>query len=641
MSSYQKYPSTYVKTHDGELLAGYDAIISRIRQEYESSEKSDFLIAIDTYPGVCDDEVLEALKGLSCSRLFNMRTVFRGEEELAEQLKYHLTDDRVFGRMFFGDLEDLMDPGRLARIREDVKTAEGLCIVYGFGAFLVASPVQGHAGLPTGTCEDRAGGETEDSTGLPAGAAGAVVDRAGGETEDSAGLPIGATGTVVDNTIRRPDLCLYLDMARWEIQLRYRRGMPNYNCTNFDEDILRKFKRGYFIEWRVADKHKMRWFDQVDYFIDSNCAGQPKMVPGPAVRDALRGLTGRPFRTVPYFDPGVWGGQWMKEVCGLDKSKPNYAWSFDGVPEENSLLLDFGNGIFELPAMDLVLAYPRQLLGEKVYSRFGAEFPIRFDFLDTIGGQNLSLQVHPVTDYIRRQFGMAYTQDESYYILDAAEEASVYLGLRQDADPGQMFAELERANRGECLFDAEKYVNRFPARKHDHFLIPAGTCHGAGSGTMVLEISATPYIFTFKLWDWGRLGLDGKPRPVHLEHGRQVLRADRKYEWVKKNLVNAVHIVNDNDDYTEEHTGLHELEFIETRRYTIRGKADLDTESSVNMLNLVEGSAAVIESPAGGFEPYTVHYAETFILPAKAGPFTIRPANKDETIIVIRAYVRT
>ena len=600
MSSYQKYPSTYVKTHDGELLAGYDAIISWIRQEYESSEKSDFLIAIDTYPGVCDDEVLEALKGLSCSRLFNMRTVFRGEEELAEQLKYHLTDDRVFGRMFFGDLEDLMDPGRLAKMREDVKTAEGLCIVYGFGAFLAAPPAQGHAGLP-----------------------------------------IGATGAVETINIRCPDLCLYLDMARWEIQLRYRRGMPNYNCTNFDEDILRKFKRGYFIEWRVADKHKMRWFDQVDYFIDTNCAGQPKMVPGPAVRDALRGLTERPFRTVPYFDPGVWGGQWMKEVCGLDKSKPNYAWSFDGVPEENSLLLDFGSGIFELPAMDLVLAYPRQLLGEKVYSRFGAEFPIRFDFLDTIGGQNLSLQVHPVTDYIRRQFGMAYTQDESYYILDAAEEASVYLGLRQDADPGQMFAELERANRGECLFDAEKYVNRFPARKHDHFLIPAGTCHGAGSGTMVLEISATPYIFTFKLWDWGRLGLDGKPRPVHLEHGRQVLRADRKYEWVKKNLVNAVHIVNDNDDYTEEHTGLHELEFIETRRYTIRGKADLDTEGSVNMLNLVEGSAAVIESPAGGFEPYTVHYAETFILPAKAGPFTIRPANKDETIIVIRAYVRT
>lgn len=629
MSSYQKYPSTYVKTHDGVLLAGYDAIIGRIRQEYDSSRKKDFLIAIDTYPGVCDEEVFEALKGLPFSSFFDMRTVFRSEEELAEQLKYHLTDDRVFGRMFFGELEDLMDPGRLAEMRKEVQTAEGLCVVYGFGAFLAVPPADSRA--EESAREAKTARESAENAGSSAGAARAAEGSAEGNEVSAR----------ESDSLRHPDLCLYLDMARWEIQLRYRNGMPNYNCTNFGEDILRKFKRGYFIEWRVADKHKMRWFDQVDYFIDTNRAGQPKMVPGQAIRDALRELTECPFRTVPYFDPGVWGGQWMKEVCGLDKSKPNYAWSFDGVPEENSLLLDFGSGIFELPAMDLVLTYPRQLLGEKVYSRFGAEFPIRFDFLDTIGGQNLSLQVHPVTDYIRRQFGMAYTQDESYYILDATEDASVYLGLTQDADPGQMFAELERANRGECLFDAEKYVNRFPAKKHDHFLIPAGTCHGAGSGTMVLEISATPYIFTFKLWDWGRLGLDGKPRPVHLEHGRQVLRTDRKYEWVKKNLINAVRLVRENEDYTEEHTGLHELEFIETRRYTIRGQADLDTEGSVNMLNLVEGSAAVIESPAGRFEPYTVHYAETFILPAKAGSFTIRPADKGERIIVIRAYVRT
>ena len=52
------------------------------------------------------------------------------------------------------------------------------------------------------------------------------------------------------------DLYIYFDMARWEIQLRYRKSMPNYNCDNYDEDILKKYKRGYFIEWRIADKHK-------------------------------------------------------------------------------------------------------------------------------------------------------------------------------------------------------------------------------------------------------------------------------------------------------------------------------------------------------------------------------------------------
>ena len=101
-------------------------------------------------------------------------------------------------------------------------------------------------------------------------------------------------------------------------------------------------------------------------------------------------MTSTPFRLVPYFDPGVWGGQWMKQVCGLDPTADNYAWSFDGVPEENSLSLRFGDVRVEVPAQDLVLHQPVGLLGMKNYCRFGAEFPIRFDFLDTMGGQNLS-----------------------------------------------------------------------------------------------------------------------------------------------------------------------------------------------------------------------------------------------------------
>ncbi len=435
------------------------------------------------------------------------------------------------------------------------------------------------------------------------------------------------------------DTLVYLDLARWEIQLRYRNGMPNFNCTNANEDILRKYKRAFFIEWRIADKYKMRFFEKADYFLDTNKQRLPVMAAGEAVRAGLRQMAEQPFRTVPYFDPGVWGGQWMKKVCGLNRNADNYAWSFDGVPEENSVLLDFGNGKMELPAMDLVLYQPKKLLGAQVFARFGAEFPIRFDFLDTMGGQNLSLQVHPLTEYIHRQFGMAYTQDESYYILDAGKDACVYLGLTDQADPEEMFAELEEANRGECTFDAEKYVNRFPAKKHDHFLIPAGTCHCSGANAMVLEISATPYIFTFKLWDWSRVGLDGKPRPVHLKHGKNVIQWDRRSAWVKENLVNAVYTIEENEAYTEEHTGLHELEYIETRRYWIRDEVVIRPEDTVNMLNLIEGEEAVVESPSGAFDPFTVHYAETFIIPAAVKAYRIRPVHGRE-IGVIRAYVR-
>lgn len=329
----------------------------------------------------------------------------------------------------------------------------------------------------------------------------------------------------------------------------------------------------------------------------------------------------------------------MKKNCGLDEKQNNYAWSFDGVPEENSLYFRFGDTRIEIPAMDLVLYQPVELLGMKNYCRFGAEFPIRFDFLDTIDGENLSLQVHPLTEYIKSHFGMTYTQDESYYILDCKDDGGVYLGLKEGIDKNQMLTDLKRAQEGHISFNAEKYINKFHAKKHDHFLIPAGTIHCSSKNCMVLEISATPYIFTFKLWDWDRLGLDGLPRPIHIEDGEKNIQWNRTTSWVKDNLVNHVEVIHDEDDYLEEKTGLHELEFIETRRFTSNQITYHQTDHGFNMLNLVEGQAALIESPKNEFEPYTVHYAETFIVPANVKEYTIRPLN-DETIKVIKAYVR-
>lgn len=439
------------------------------------------------------------------------------------------------------------------------------------------------------------------------------------------------------------DILIYCDLARWEIQQRYRNGAANWLSDNASEDKLRKFKRGYFIEWRVADRLKIDLFDRVDYLLDTNLQGNPKLLEGSSYREGLDQVTRQPFRLVPYFDAGVWGGQWMKEVCHLDKDKVNFAWSFDGVPEENSLYLAYGNEYIEIPAINLVLSRPIELLGEDVYERFGAEFPIRFDFLDTMEGQNLSLQVHPITSYIKDQFDMTYTQDESYYILDAVEDAHVYLGMKEDADKNDMLTDLRAAERGEKTFEDERFINRFLAKKHDHFSIPAGTIHCSGAGSMVLEISATPYIFTFKLWDWDRVGLDGKPRPVYIDHGEKVIQYDRRTEWVKDNLVSPIEVISESQECREERTGLHSLEFIETRRHWFKDKVNHKTNGVFNMLNLVEGEEAIVESPTGAFEPYVVHYAETFIIPASVEAYTIRPYGDSvgKEIATIKAYVRS
>lgn len=536
------------------------------------------VITVDCYPGVDEGELIAALeKRLYPDHVVRSEAIFVDAERLNELMAPFLTDDRVRGRMCYGTVMDFVDRAALEQIRRRVDGLGGRVLIVGFCASLIA----------------------------------------------------------------RGDMLVVADMARWEIQLRYRRGMPNFKQHNEDEDILRKIKRGFFVEWRIADRHKRELLPEMDYYLDANTAGCPRMVTGRALISGLRAVTRTPFRLVPYFDPGVWGGQWMKEVCNLDRESPNYAWCFDGVPEENSLYLRFGGVRVETPAMNLLLTAPRLLLGERTFSRFGAEFPIRFDFLDTMRGQNLSLQVHPDTEYIHSRFGMAYTQDESYYILDAEPgEGCVYLGVRNGIDREAFVSDLERAQAGGPAFDAERYVNRFPARKHDHFLIPAGTVHCSGSGCMVLEISATPYIFTFKLWDWERVGLDGRPRPIHIEDGKRVIRFERDTDWVKENLVNRFETLYDGEDYSEVRTGLHELEFIETRVYATRRGIPVRGDGEFAMLNLVEGKAAVIESADGSFAPYFVHNAETFVIPACAGDCWIRPQTPGDRIRVIKANVR-
>ncbi|MCS2156865.1 class I mannose-6-phosphate isomerase [Scandinavium sp. H11S7] len=577
-TTYDKYPEIQVQGYDEQAWQGWPALLAALNDPISDAKKT--VLVIDCYPGVRLDELEQALKTqFAGSCLLNVEAARRNEEALHALLARNLTDDRVFGVLSCHQLIEFFDPQQLAALRQQVGDASGLVIVYGPGAALV------HNG----------------------------------------------------------DVLVYADLPRWEIQQRMRSGeLGNWGAENNDEDILRRYKRAFFIEWRVFDRHKTPLLQRADFLLDTTVADNPAMVSGDALRAGLAHTVQRPFRVVPFFDPGVWGGQWMKKQFDLDPSKPNYAWCFDCVPEENSLLLRFGDVRIEIPSLDVVLIHPRELLGEKVHARFGAEFPIRFDFLDTIGGQNLSFQVHPLTEYIQQQFGMHYTQDESYYILDAKPGAVVYLGTKTGTSPEAMLDNLHQAAQGQADFDDERFVNQIPARKHDHFLIPSGTVHCSGSGTMVLEISATPYIFTFKLWDWGRLGMDGLPRPVHLEHGEKVIDWQRDTQWVHEHLVNRIEPIAEGDGWREERTGLHEREFIETRRHWFTKSVTHHTRGGVNVLNLIEGDEARVESPTNAFEPFVVHYAETFIVPAGVGEYRITPWGKGigQQLATMKAWVR-
>jgi mannose-6-phosphate isomerase class I len=580
-SNYDKEPFIQVNGMNTSAWQGYNFIINEIRSKIRGLGKKKTVVVVDCYPGVYDDEILPAFqRGLNPGLTVKAREINYSDQRIEALIQRNLTEDRVFGMLSCHHIREFFDPAKIDAFHNKITSVDsGVVLVYGTGASLIYTP----------------------------------------------------------------DILIFADLARWEIQKRYRRKeIGNWCAANHDEDFLRKYKRGFFVDWRVIDRHKKSLFQQMDYILDTNVKDRPKMISGLAMLAGLRQASQQPFRVVPFFDPGPWGGQWMKEVCDLDRSVSNYAWCFDCVPEENSLYLKYGDIRVEMPAINLVFTQPVDLLGNKVHARFGTEFPIRFDFLDTMGGGNLSLQVHPLTEYIQETFGMHYTQDESYYILDAGADASVYLGVKTGTRREELLRDLEIAQEGVQPFDATKYINNWPAKKHDHFLIPGGTIHCSGKNSMVLEISATPFIFTFKLWDWGRLGLDGKPRPIHLDHGENAIQWQRETAWVRDNLVDRVEKVAAGDGWEEERTGLHEREFIETRRHWFTKKVCHHTHGGVNVLNLVEGEEAIVESPRNGFEPFVVHYAETFIVPAAVGEYTIRPYGKSEgkQMGTIKAFVR-
>lgn len=550
---------------------------------------------VDAYVGVDVDAVARALtEALKPRRVIRTSELFKDQATIDALVEPWLGgDDPIFGVLCPLPLLDFFDATKLADAKAALERQRDGALIVGVGAWLLADP----------------------------------------ETD-----------------------CLVLaDMPRWEGQLRQRRNeAANLGVTNHGLKASLQYKRSYFVDWRVCDRHKKPLLPRADFFLDTTDTPrgiEPKLATGDAVRQGLAATGQRPFRVVPFFDPGPWGGQWMREVCDLhdyNQTPPeNYAWCFDCVPEENSLLLDIGGIELELPSVDGLFMHPHAWLGDPVHARFGDEFPIRFDFLDTMDGGNLSFQVHPLTEYIQQHFGMHYTQDESYYLLDAAPDGTCYLGLRPGVDPEAFEDALQEAQAGGEPFDADQFANQFPAKPHDHFLIPAGTVHCSGRNTMVLEISATPYIFTFKLWDWGRLGLDGKPRPINIARGMDNIQWDRDATFCKRELVNVVEPIAEGDGWREERTGLHRREFIETRRHWFSKTVEHDTggieTGGVHVLNLVEGREAIVESSGGAFEPFIVHYAETWIVPAGVGRYTVRPhgVSQGQTCATLKAYVRT
>ena len=395
-------------------------------------------------------------------------------------------------------------------------------------------------------------------------------------------------------------LLLYIDIPKNEIQFRSRAGsITNLGAAAADAP-KKMYKRFYFVDWVVLNRHKKALLPEIDVMIDGQRETEITWTEGADLRRGLDRLAGNGFRVRPWFEPGAWGGQWIRNhIEALPHDVPNYAWSFELIVPENGL--------------------------------------IRMDYLDNFDGGNLSIQCHPQREYIRKNFGEVLTQEETYYILDTAPDSVVYLGFKGDIVPEKFEQALTESFEKGTELDVNKYVNAEPSAKHDLFLMPPGTLHSSGRNNLVLEISTTPYIFTFKMYDWLALDLDGKPRPLNIRRAMENLCFDRKGETVKRELIAHPELLEKGADWELWHLPTHRNHSYDVHRYKLNTSVEVQTEGKCHVLNLVEGESARIET-AGG-DSFPISYAETFVVSAAAGSYRIVNTSGRE-IMVVKAFMK-
>lgn len=429
---------------------------------------------------------------------------------------------------------------------------------------------------------------------------------------------------------------VYLDVPKNEIQYRMRAGSTTNLGAQEPEVPMAAYKRFYFVDWELHNKHKKSLLQKIAVLGDVQWREDLNWAFADGIRTGLQTLSQSILRVRPWFEPGAWGGQWMKErIEGLNGDEVNYAWSFELIVPENGILFQSDGWLLELSFDFLMFQAAAAVLGKHA-EFFGDEFPIRFDFLDTWNGGNLSIQCHPSLPYIRENFGERITQDETYYILDCQGDAQVYLGFQEGVNPQEFRQVLEASKEANEVVEVDKFVQSHPASKHDLFLIPNGTVHSAGVNNVVLEISATPYIFTFKMYDWLRLDLNGEPRAINIEHAFNNLRFNYQGGYVRRELISKPVQIAFGSNWEIFHLPTHPHHFYDVHRLEFDSAVTLQTNGSVHVLMLVEGESVTVEV-AG--QKHSHHYAETFVIPAAANEYKL-VNNGSARAKVVKAFIK-
>ena len=322
-----------------------------------------------------------------------------------------------------------------------------------------------------------------------------------------------------------------------------------------------------------------------------------------------------PLKFKNIFKSVVWGGEKIAPFKGVNTQQKNIgeSWELSGVKGNESVVAE--GPLAGRTITSLAEEYKGALLGEKVYAATGTEFPLLIKFIDA--RDELSIQVHPDDKLAAERHNGSKGKTEMWYVVQADEKAHLMSGLNKEITPEEYAAKVADNTITDVLHD-------YDVHDGDVFFLPAGRIHSIGSGCFIAEIQQTSDI-TYRIYDFGRLGLDGKPRELHTELSKAAIDytvlPDYKtpYQSIKdqeNELVSCKYFT----------TSLYELDKEVTK--------DMSGLDSFVIAICVEGSGSLTDSEANAV---SLRQGETVLIPACSRSFTLHP---EGSMKVLTSYIR-
>jgi mannose-6-phosphate isomerase len=306
-----------------------------------------------------------------------------------------------------------------------------------------------------------------------------------------------------------------------------------------------------------------------------------------------------PLTFQPVLKRYLWGGRRLGTVLG----KPigdgsDYAESWEIADHEHGQSIVANGPLAGTSLHELVTSRGAELLGRHAPQ---PRFPLLFKFLDC--QRDLSVQVHPNDAAAAKLTPPDLGKTEAWVVLDAQPWSFIHAGLKEGCDEATLRLALESGG-------IEKYLHSFEADIGDCVFVPAGTVHALGAGLLVAEVQQASDT-TYRLYDWGRVGPDGKPRALHIDEALAVIGFSTAAKIAKQSPEPATRpverLVNCDKFVLDRWTLIHDEPLIFGERFHI--------------FSAIEGQLAILSS-AGELQ---LRRGETSLLPACLGEVTLRP----------------